>query len=321
MRYTDGMETADEEGERIVAAHAALVAEGLLEPLSADEGETGLWLDWQIASLVENRFFVSLDPLAMTPEIRASWEARASSGEPLSSPHGQRWYRATYWIRDGGTRAGTLALSTKPAGDGTVLVSSLYVLPSRRRCGVAGRALRRAHAAVTAAMDGFAPRAGLRVGAYWTWQPAVRFYLGLGLWVAAWTHDLLFALRDDLPPFRVEVEGDHARFGVLRHGGLEPLLAAERRGETLGWTEQSGLAAHAGSDLACLAVQTFSVALAVRGFPLVRSLEAWEQRHAFRDGGAPEGLALMIDLFERRDRRDGYEVRTPRASHLRDDLP
>src|SRR5277367_511110 len=193
----------DDDRANILAAHAALVAEGTLEPLSRNAAETRLWLDCELASLVENRFFEALDPLTLTAEGRARWEPCATSDEPLSSPHGHDWYRIPYWIRDRGERAGTIALATSYMGAKLVTVSSLYVLPSHRRCGVATRALRRAQAVVHAhanpraghahsqtrtpgltvypppalrpAGPGSAPYpapAGLRVPAYWTWQSA-----------------------------------------------------------------------------------------------------------------------------------------------------
>lgn len=308
----------DDERASILAAHAALVAEGVLEPLSRDHAESRLWLDCELASLVENRFFEALDPLALTPAERDRWERCATSDEPLSSPHGHDWYRIPYWIRDGGERAGTIALATSYMGARLVTVSSLYVLPSHRRRGVATRALRRAQAAVCAHAAGRGEHAssralsGLRVPAYWTWQSAVRFYLDLGLWVSNWKHSLVFAWRDDLPPFRVEASEREARFSVVRDGIAAPLIVAERDGERLGWRQ-------VGEDPPALrgpASQTFAVALAVRGFPLLRSPEAWAQRHASCDGGEPEGLAYKIEVFEAWDRKSGFLIRTPRIPGL-----
>jgi GNAT superfamily N-acetyltransferase len=307
------MADLDDARAQILAAHAALVAGGTLAPLGPGEAETRLWLDCEIASLAENRFFAAVDPLAMTPEIRALWEPRATSDEPLSSPHGQAFYRAAYWILDGGARAGTVALSTAPSGSGTITVSSLYVRTSFRRRGIAARTLRGAHAASRGAGG-----PGLRVPAYWTWQPAVRFYLTLGLWISGWRDSLVFVTRDDLPIFRVEAGGDEARFSVRSSEGFEPLISAVRRGDRLGWTELAAVSrlVGEGSPLAGFARQTFAVALAVRGFPLVRSPEAWAARLASADGGEPEGLAYKIELFEGWDRKSGFEVRTPRIPGL-----
>ena len=50
--------------------------------------------------------------------------------------------------------------------------------------------------------------------------------------------------------------------------------------------------------------------------PLIRSPEAWKQRHASSDAGHPEDLAYKIEVFEACDRRSGYEVRAPRIPGL-----
>ncbi len=183
------------------------------------------------------------------------------------------------------------------------------MLPHLRGRGVAGGALRRAQAEVRA-------HGGrcLRVPAYWSWQPAVRYYLGLGLWVGNWKHSLVFAWHEHLPAHRIEVSGDTATFGVVREGRVEPLLVARREGATLGWSELPRFEAlrEEQPQVYHLARSTFALQLAVRGFPLVRSPEAWERRHDSADAGEPEGLAYKIELFEAWDRRSGFTVRTPR---------
>jgi GNAT superfamily N-acetyltransferase len=300
----------DDERVRIRAAHTALVADGTLEPLSPDDAETRLWLDCELCSLVENRFFVSLDPLALTPALRDEWERKAASDEPLSSPHGHTWYRFTYWIRENGQRVGTIGLATFYMGIGLVTVSSLYVLPSHRRTGIAARALRRAQAAVRAHGG-----RGLRIPTYWTWQAAVRFYLGLGLWISNWKHSLVFNWREDLPAHRVEIGAEEASFGVVRGGGVEWLIRARRDGDRLVWTELPALSEPGvKSALWFAATQTFALALATHGFPLIRSAEQWASRRDWSDCGEPEGLAGKIEVFEAVDREAGYEIRTPRIA-------
>jgi GNAT superfamily N-acetyltransferase len=297
-----------DERTHILDAHAALVDEGVIEPLSRDPAETRLWLDCELASLVENRFFDPIDPLAMTPELRAAWEPRATSGEPLSSPHGHDWYRVPFWMRDGIERAGTIALATSLMGPQLVTVSSLYTMPGRRRRGIAKQVLDRAHAAVTAA--GYR---GLRVPAYWSWQPAVRFYLGLGMWIANWKHSLVFCRRNDLPEHRIEIGETEARFSIVKDGEAVPLIEAKRAGDRLVWTELVHLR---GDAMYFHAGETFAVALATHGFPLIRSDLAWEERYGSTDGGDPEGLAYKIDGWEAWDRKSGFEVRAPRIPGL-----
>lgn len=305
----DDDEDEDDRGPQ--AAHAALVAEGVLEPLSRDLDETRRWLDCELCSLVENRFFVPLDPSSLTPEDRARWEPRASSDEPLSSPHGHDWYRRVYWMRDGGERVGTFALGTTYMGTRLVTVSSLYTLPGRRRRGAAARVLRRAQAAVVTHGG-----AGLRVPTYWTWQPAIRFYLGLGMWLLHWKHSPVFFWRDEQPQHRIEIGEREARFGVVEAGAVTPLLEATRAGARLGWYEHPAMTEPRGSHLAYHARETFAVALATHGFPLIRSDEAWAERHLSSDAGQPEGLAYKIEAWEAWEHKSGHEVRTPRIPGL-----
>ena len=297
----------EDDPAEIQAAHQALIARGVIEPLSRDERQTRRWLDCELASLVENRFFTSLDPRRIDDEERARWEPRATSDEPLSSPHGHRFYRRVYWMLDEGERAGTFGLGTMYLGIGLLTVSSLYTLPSRRRRGAASRVLGEAERAVIASGG-----RGLRVTTHWTWQPAVRFYLGLGMWALGWKHSLVFTPRQDLPRFIVDVREREARFSVEREGSIHPLIIATRDGERLGWTELPGMS----GELRLRARETFAVALATHGFPLIRSPAAWDDRHRSCDGGDPEGLAHKIALWEAWEKQQGHEVRTPRIPGL-----
>ena len=304
----------DEARKQILAAHAALVAEGVIEPLSEDAGDVRSWLDCEIASLVENRFFERLDPPTFTRELRDHWEPRATSnGERLGDPHAHAWYTVPYWLTDGGERLGTIGLSTTCMGASLVTVSSLYVMPSHRGRGVARRALLRARDTVRAHGS-----RGLRVPTHWSWQPAVRFYLGLGMWIANWKHSLVFAWRDDLPEHRVEV-GDHeARFGIVRDGRATHLITATRDGDRLGWLESPRMKELLREDTSIYhnGVGTFAIGLALQGFPLVRSTERWEKRRDSSDLGHSEGLAYKIEIFEAIDRKNGFEVRAPRIPGL-----
>jgi hypothetical protein len=62
---------------------------------------------------------------------------------------------------------------------------------------------------------------------------------------------------------------------------------------------------------------TFALHLALAGWPLVRSEEAWERRHSWSDSGEPEGLAYKIEIFEAIFRERGFEIRTPRLPGLK----
>jgi hypothetical protein len=135
----------------------------------------------------------------------------------------------------------------------------------------------------------------------------------MGLWLINWKHSLVFAFRDDLPAWRVEADDREARFSLARGDAFEPILSAARDGDRLRWTE---LPAYAGrveerAEIRHRAPGTFALALAVRGFPLIRSDERWAERHSWSDGGEPEGLAYKIEIFEACDKKSGWELRTP----------
>ncbi|WP_437332353.1 GNAT family N-acetyltransferase [Sorangium sp. So ce394] len=300
---------------RMRAIHAALVAGGAIAPLAMDDAETRAWMDCELASLVENRFFERVDPAARGAELRAVWEPRAArDGAQLGTPHAGARYAVPYWLARGGRRVGAVALSTGARGEPLLEVSSLYVLPAHRGHGVASALLRRA--------DGVA-RAhgvpGLQLKTPWSWQPAVRFYLGLRMWVAGWSDALAFVVRAGLPAHDIAIGAREAAFGVVVDGRTEHLIRASREGDRLGWVESPRMEAYRGdgSDVGCLAPGTFAVALATRGYPLVRSEARWRERHRAFAGGEPEGLAHKIELFEAVDRSFGFDVRTPRIPGLR----
>ena len=63
------------------------------------------------------------------------------------------------------------------------------------------------------------------------------------------------------------------------------------------------------------ATSTLSLALALHGWPLVRSREEWERSY-FADAGPPEALAYKITIWEAWDRKHGRVVSTPRIPGL-----
>ncbi|XXX73185.1 GNAT family N-acetyltransferase [Sorangium sp. So ce134] len=299
---------------RMRAIHAALVAGGAIAPLAMEDAETRLWMDCELASLVENRFFERVDPAARGAELRDVWEPRATrDGAQLGTPHAGARYAVPYWLVRGGRRVGTVALSTGARGEPLLEVSSLYVLPAHRGRGVAGAALRRADGAARA--HGVP---GLRVQTCWSWQPAVRFYLGLRMWVAGWADALAFVWRGGLPAHDIEIGEREASFGVVIGGRTEHLIRASREGDRLGWVESPRMRAYRGegADVGSLGPGTFAVALATRGFPLLRSEGRARERRRSPGSGEPEGLAYKIELFEAVDRSFGFDVRTPRVPGL-----
>ncbi|WP_438004077.1 GNAT family N-acetyltransferase [Sorangium sp. So ce321] len=298
----------------MLAVHAVLVAGGAIERLAMDDAETRLWMDCELASLVENRFFERVDPASRGAELRDVWEPRATrDGAQLGTPHAGARYVVPYWLTQDGCRVGTIALSTGGLNGTLLEVSSLYVLSAHRGRGVASAALRRADEVARAH-----GAQGLGVRTPWAWQAAVRFYLGLRMWVAGWADALAFTWRRGLPAYDIEIDGGEATFGVVVDGRKEHLIRASREGDRLGWVESPSMEASRAerSDVASLAPGTFAVALATRGFPLIRSEGRWRERHGPSCVGEPEALAQRIELFEAVDRSFGFDVRTPRVPGL-----
>jgi ribosomal protein S18 acetylase RimI-like enzyme len=283
-------------------ARATLVAQGCVEPVAPADAQA--WLDHELASLVENQFFATLDPRALDAAARQHWTPRALGGEPFVGPLDRRWMKS-FWLLDRGERVGTIGFDAEAALHGRVTVWSLYVRPDRRGAGLARSALDRAFAVFRAH-----GAAGLRIETHWTWQAAVRFYLRAGWWVQGWKHTLVLVRDPGLPRWRVVVDGATARFEAGLAPGWRPLVEARDEGETLAWT----VAADVDPKQAWFAPTTFALELATRGWPLVRSEERWACRRS--DAVHPEGLARKIAIFEALDRAAGFEVRTPRIPGL-----
>ena len=285
-----------------------LMAEGVIEPLSTDEGETKTWMQRELASLVEGHLHIQLDGARLSEEERLAYERRIGfDGRPLASPHSG--YSRPFWLLAGGRRVGTIAVVTMFYGFDLVSIMSLYVDPAERRRNHGRRALEAVFRAALANGAG-----GLRLDTHWTWQPAVRFYTRIGMWVRMWKHDLVFTWLPDLPPYRVEIGRSHARFLIYQEDRWRAVVTARNLGERLGWEP---------ADLGSLPLETshcipgtFALHLALAGWPLVRTEEAWERRHHWSDAGEPEGLAYKIEIFEAVSRQRGFEIRTPRIPGL-----
>ena len=302
--------TFDEAEPRIEQAHASLVAAGIVEPLSEDQSETRSWLDHELASFVENRLGIEADPRAIEPGAREDFIRRATDEGRLYGPHGR--YATPYWLVDGRERAGTITLSSTTLGARMAHVGSLYVAPQYRRRGLARRALVAARDAVSSV-----GLSGIVLDASWCWQPALRFYSCVGMWVRGWKRDLRLAFCDDLPAWSIEVDGENARFIVqgatLAESGVA--FTVRREGERLHWEEtRLGRRSDEGSrEWQFLAPGTFALALALRGWPLITDDCEWHEqlRRGWSDMGGPEGLAFKIRIWEAWVRQRGFRVDTP----------
>lgn len=293
-----------EQRSRIEACCRQLMAQGVIEPLSTDEGETRGWSLYELASLVEGHLHVQLDAARLSEEERLAYERRVShDGRSLASPHSE--YSRPFWLLADGRRVGTIAIATMVYGLDLISISSLYVDPAARRRNIALRALEAVfHAAITNGAG------GIRLDTNWTWQPAVRFYARIGMWVWMWKHNLVFTWQPELPSYRVDFGESQARFLIQQNGRWRAVVTARNLGDRLGW-EPDDLERRPSEAFRCIP-GTFAVHLALAGWPLIRSEETWERRYDWSDAGEPEGLACKIEIFEAVSRQSGFDVRTPR---------
>jgi hypothetical protein len=158
---------------------------------------------------------------------------------------------------------------------------------------------------------------GIKLETNWSWQHTVQFYLQLGLWVHMWKHELAFRWDAGDPPPVIESESDAVTLSVDAGGARVELARAERKGTQLVLSECE---CPPGTDdsiraLTWHAPSTLSLWLALHGWPLIRSTEAWDKFH-YADGGAPEGLAHKIVVWEAWDKAHGWRVETPRIPGL-----
>jgi len=121
----------------------------------------------------------------------------------------------------------------------------------------------------------------------------------------------------DAPPPIVELGSAAVSLSVAVDQRSVELARAEREGERLVLRE---IDCPSGTDerirgLAWDAPSTLSLWLALEGWPLVRSTDAWDKFH-YSDAGAPEALAYKIAIWEAWDRAHGWQVETPRVPGL-----
>ncbi len=312
------------------AAHRDLVESGVIEPVALGGDDEKTWLDCDLASLAENRIGDRHGPIGLTPARRAEWQSRVTLERSESLAVRGQWERC-YWLLENGVRVGTVGLATEMLGGMLVRLSSLYVFPSHRGRGTGERAMRRLRAAF--ARYGL----GIRLDTHWTW-PAVRFYLRLGMWVYMWKRDLVFFWDAGTPDHHLLVEpevmshagtsgakvrdGEASRASLsVRVGEKEVVLArATRRGDRLEMDDRGELPEAQALDPGLgtapwHACSTLCLAIALEGWPLVRSQEDWDRSYHM-DGGSPEALGYKISVWEAWDRKAGFAVHTPRIPGL-----
>jgi len=286
-----------------------LLERGRLEPLRLGGADERTWLDCELASFAENRLGDTTSPDALTSERREHWLTRAIT-EPLWSLDHRSQYEDLYWLCSHGQLVGTLALSAGVGDGSSIRASSLYVLPAYRRQGTAGTMLRDLRDGL--GRDGVV----VHLDTSWTWQLAVRMYMRMGAWVHSWKRELALRLDASVPTPIFDFEGEHATMQVERDGARITLERAQRHGDRL-VLEDLRPAEHSGAEaLRWDAGSTFALALALHGWPLLRSQEDWDHDH-YADAGPPEALAHRIIQWEAWSHAHGWAVDTPRIPGLR----
>jgi GNAT superfamily N-acetyltransferase len=298
--------------ERALRVVDRLTQDGVVRRVAPGEGQ--LFADCDLASSVQSRFQVVLDPRQLDPAARASWTERAlDEGRPSTPPEDDE-HRVCCWVLEGGTPAGTLALpSFGTTGSAYLDVYSLYVFPELRRTGVARRVLQRL--AKVAVEESFG---GLKLASEWISTAAVRFYLhGLGLWVRSFKRSIDFVWDPRLSGHQAHVGVDEASFRIVLPSGPTTVIEASRQGDGLVWHALPALQAleEANHPSAWLAESTFAVALALAGWPLLQAGDdlttGWRG-----DLGGPDVLAYKIAQFEWWARKQGHQLHTPRIPGL-----
>lgn len=307
-----GMDPTDERNRAAIIEGELLARElaSVVDPGSS--ADTAAWMACDLAAMIEGCFGVVLEPWTLDAPEGMRWLDRLSESYEPPDPALDRGFLRYLWLLDEGERAGTLALPHSAVGHLDLPLWSLYVHPAHRGRGVAGRALRTVHEA--------AREVGMRgavLETHWVWQRSVRFYLAQGMWVVGWKRALAFSWVDELPPYTIEGDDERLTLAVELSGARVPWLEATRRGPLLAIEERLDPAAESALRRgAPYAHATLALALATRGWPLVRSEAHWERRHESADLGQVEGLAMKIQVFEALARYWGWEVDTPRIPGL-----
>jgi hypothetical protein len=158
---------------------------------------------------------------------------------------------------------------------------------------------------------------GLRLATKWSWQRTVKFYVKLGLWVYMWKRNLDFIWDPETPAPHIEIGPETAALSVPLGNSHVTLLRAYRRGDRLRLKDAPAEIEEEKriGEAYWLATSTLSLALALEGWPLVRSRAEW-RRSYYADAGAPEALAYNITIWEAWEKHMGWIVDTPRIPGL-----
>lgn len=278
-----------------------------LAPVGEAPAANQRWLDMELASILEGWRGLHIDATKLDGAAREAAKRAMPPGWGLARLDPREEYGTRYFIVQETQIVGTLA-SAEPIGP-LVPVFSLYVLPGSRGRGAAEGALGLVRDAAT-----LVGAWGVRLDTNWTWGRAVRFYLKHGWWLRGWKRALTLVQGDRWPRWRLNLDADRAQF-VVEHKGLSTVhIEAERKGDRLGWEETGPmrLLERHNPTLYQEAQATMALALASRGWPLIRSDELWAELGWRGDVGGPEALAGRVEVYEALARRDGCLIETPR---------
>lgn len=295
-----------QERRRIRSVHEEFCREALILPLnSKDAALVQLWRDMDLCSMFEGAFTQEVHPRHLSAAERQRLLVRL--GGRYRIPPLRPEYRVCYFLIEDGKPVGTLALDTMLLGPDLLRVSALYLCPENRKKGLVERVLRSLQAALERKKMG-----GIRLDTYWVWQRTVRYYLRRGFWVFHWKHDLSLMWHRALPSYRIEMDADQARFLIEEDGDWHWLYSAERKGEFIKM-QVAERAEHERNMyfLSIHAQATFSLALALSGWPLLRSHADLEENR-YCDTGPPEALAYRLEWWEAKAAHEGWTLETPR---------
>lgn len=281
--------------------------------------ERRLWRACELATFAEYRLGGIPDPGWLTDPAIEDWSRLSlARGEAIGDPVDLGEY-LPHWIMLDRRCLGTLAVALRDPGWGEhfLWVASLYLFREERRQGHSGL--------IMDVLDEIARRLGLggiRLETHWTWQGALRFYLHRGFWVANWKRSLSLVRYLADPRYEIRERAQGLDFLLHRDDsvGAPPvcLISPVRDGDHLIWEDRRR--SEPPDDVFVeprgSVESTFALCLAVRGWPLIRGPNEWQQRHRWCDVGMPEGLADKITVFEAYARHCRFRVQTPRIPGL-----
>ncbi len=271
---------------------AAISECGFLEPIRPEAHERALWADFDLAILVEHRCFHEADPLQWDDTTRRYWLRRCLL--PTESQiHPNAWKEfLQFWIVQGSERIGIVAVRRPQWLTSRLFIGSVYVRPAFRGQQIGELLLDWLEQ--VAIKQGLA---GIQLETDWLWRPAVTYYMQHQFWLHHWKHALVLVREPALPSYRFLLHDSLAMF-QLSHTRPQAVLYAERTQRQIRWEESPFLRLPEQERLRTLAMNTFSLHLALESWPLERGLLAPHSATRSSETLHPEGLATHIRWWE-----------------------